>query len=36
MYVLNTKCGSDEHQKKLEELLHIEVQTGADDSGIYN
>lgn len=34
MYVLNTKCGSDEHDKKIEELLHVELQTGADDSGI--
>lgn len=35
MFILNTKCGSDEHQKNLEELLHVEVQTGSDDSGKY-
>lgn len=32
VFILNTKCGSDEQQRKIEELLHVEPQMGADDS----
>lgn len=35
VFILNTKCGSDEQQRKIEELLHVEPQMGADDSGKY-
>ncbi|XP_051147271.1 ribosome biogenesis protein BOP1 homolog [Andrographis paniculata] len=33
VFILNTKCTSDEQQKRIEELLHVEPQMGADDSG---
>ncbi|KAH6827491.1 Transducin/WD40 repeat-like superfamily protein [Perilla frutescens var. hirtella] len=32
VFILNTRCGSDEQQRKIEELLHVDPQAGADDS----
>ena len=36
VFILKTSCGSDEHQKKIEDLLHVQPQVEADDSGKYN
>ncbi|KAL1537741.1 Ribosome biogenesis protein 1 [Salvia divinorum] len=32
VFILKTRCGNDEHQKKIEDLLHVQPQVGADDS----
>ncbi|EYU26493.1 hypothetical protein MIMGU_mgv1a002340mg [Erythranthe guttata] len=32
VFILNTKCGSDEQQKTIEEILHVEPQKVEDDS----
>ncbi|XP_042030365.1 ribosome biogenesis protein BOP1 homolog [Salvia splendens] len=32
VFILKTSCGSDEHQKKIEDLLHVQPQVEADDS----
>ncbi|KAK6157020.1 hypothetical protein DH2020_011268 [Rehmannia glutinosa] len=36
VFILNTRCGSDEQQKKIEELLHVEPQMATEDSGQYD
>ncbi|KAK6157005.1 hypothetical protein DH2020_011253 [Rehmannia glutinosa] len=36
VFILNTSCGSDEQQKKIEELLHVEPQMATEDSGQYD
>lgn len=33
VFILNTKCASDEQQAVIEKILHVEPQTGDDDSG---
>ncbi|KAL7157345.1 hypothetical protein ABFS83_02G071900 [Erythranthe nasuta] len=34
VFILNTKCGSDEQQKTIEEILHVEPQKAEDDSDL--
>ncbi|KAL3620828.1 Ribosome biogenesis protein 1 [Castilleja foliolosa] len=31
VFILNTKCGSDEHQKKIQDLLHVEPQKSTEE-----